>query len=574
MGPVVVHSSDTISYANAAFCALVGATSTSEVLDRRISSFTPESYRDNLRTQFDDLLRGDPPAHALELELDHVDGSQREVVAVSSPVEWDDVTQIQTTFVPLVDTADSDILSVREDAMNQAPVGITIADATREDLPLIYVNDAFIDITGYSRDEILGENCRVLQGEKTQAEPVRKMREAIAAEEPVTVELRNYRNDGSLFWNRVTISPIEDEDGAVKHFVGFQEDISDRKLYEQEKTLFEKYAETSDQVMFTTDVDGTIEYVNPAFERVTGYTDGEAIGENPRLLKSAEQDPSFYEDLPDTIGGDGIWGAEITNRAKSGELYDVHQTIVPISNGSGEVTHYIAIERSITDERIKAQVLDVLNRVLRHNVRTSINVIDGYAEQLEGGLPPDQKRIAISAIRDRTTDLRKVSEQLTAIQNLLEGRASSSPLGLDHMERVVDKIRMEYPDASISLSSEVEPTLEIKNGSIFQIALETAIENAITHCDQDQPVVDIRISGTTDVDRLAVEIADNGPGIPDCEWEIIRAGAETPLQHTSGVGLWILYWSVTALGGTVERSENEPRGTVLTLEIPIVDTSA
>jgi sensor histidine kinase regulating citrate/malate metabolism len=72
---------------------------------------------------------------------------------------------------------------------------------------------------------------------------------------------------------------------------------------------------------------------------------------------------------------------------------------------------------------------------------------------------------------------------------------------------------------------------------------------------------------------VSIEIADNGPGIPDSEWEIIKTGLETPLQHTSGIGLWILYWSVTAMGGTVERAANEPRGTVLTVEIPLVPES-
>ncbi|ADJ15270.1 bacterio-opsin activator domain-containing protein [Halalkalicoccus jeotgali] len=120
-----------------------------------------------------------------------------------------------------------------ERAIDEAPIGITIADATREDDPLIYINDAFERLTGYPPEETLGTNCRFLQGERTAAEPVATMREAIEAEEPTSVELRNYRKDGTEFWNKVDIAPIH-EDGDVTHFVGFQTDVTARKRAERE----------------------------------------------------------------------------------------------------------------------------------------------------------------------------------------------------------------------------------------------------------------------------------------------------------------------------------------------------
>jgi PAS domain S-box-containing protein len=98
---------------------------------------------------------------------------------------------------------------------------------------MIYANEGFRRITGYPEDEILGQNCRFLQGEETDEEPVRKMREAIEAGESVSVELLNYRKDGTEFWSEVQISPIADEDGEVSNFVGFQQDISERKRKER-----------------------------------------------------------------------------------------------------------------------------------------------------------------------------------------------------------------------------------------------------------------------------------------------------------------------------------------------------
>jgi PAS domain S-box-containing protein len=122
--------------------------------------------------------------------------------------------------------------ALKERAMDEAPVGITISDPSLPDNPLVYVNDAYERLTGYSRDEIVGRNCRVLQGPETRDEPVAEMRRAIEAGERVSVELRNYRKDGTEFWNRVDIAPIY-EDGDITNFVGFQTDVTRRVLAEE-----------------------------------------------------------------------------------------------------------------------------------------------------------------------------------------------------------------------------------------------------------------------------------------------------------------------------------------------------
>lgn len=118
--------------------------------------------------------------------------------------------------------------AVKERAMEETPVGITITDPSFDDNPLVYVNDAFVRITGYDRDDILGRNCRFLQGPDSDPDAVAAMRDAIAAEQPVTVELVNYRADGSRFWNEVTIFPLRNDDGDVTHFAGFQNDVTAR----------------------------------------------------------------------------------------------------------------------------------------------------------------------------------------------------------------------------------------------------------------------------------------------------------------------------------------------------------
>lgn len=117
-------------------------------------------------------------------------------------------------------------LELKNRAMDEAPVGIVITDPTQDDNPIIYANERFQQLTGYDEDEILGRNCRFLQGEDTDPEPVATMREAVDNQEPLTVELRNYRNDGTEFWTRVSIAPVKNDDGNVTHFVGFQQDVT------------------------------------------------------------------------------------------------------------------------------------------------------------------------------------------------------------------------------------------------------------------------------------------------------------------------------------------------------------
>lgn len=124
--------------------------------------------------------------------------------------------------------------AVKARAVNEAPVGVTISDPSRADNPLVYVNDTYQELTGYEFEDIVGENCRVLQGPDSEPDAIEEMRTAIDDERPVTVELKNYRKDGTEFWNEVTIAPVYDDRGELANYVGFQNDITARKEAELE----------------------------------------------------------------------------------------------------------------------------------------------------------------------------------------------------------------------------------------------------------------------------------------------------------------------------------------------------
>jgi diguanylate cyclase (GGDEF)-like protein/PAS domain S-box-containing protein len=124
---------------------------------------------------------------------------------------------------------------VLQRAVTAAAQGITIADASDPDFPLVYVNPAFSRLTGYAPAEALGRNCRVLQGPDTDADAVATLHEALHAAREATAVLLNYRRDGTPFWNEVGLSPVRDDAGRLTHFIGYQVDVTDR--VERERAL-------------------------------------------------------------------------------------------------------------------------------------------------------------------------------------------------------------------------------------------------------------------------------------------------------------------------------------------------
>ena len=128
-----------------------------------------------------------------------------------------------------------DELHTRDRAIAAASNGITLADPSQPDCPLVYVNEAFLRMTGYSTEEVLGRNCRFLQGEDTDSHAVTELREAIRQERTCHVSFLNYRKDGSPFWNEVTVSPVRNVRGDLTHFVGVQADVTARHEADAER---------------------------------------------------------------------------------------------------------------------------------------------------------------------------------------------------------------------------------------------------------------------------------------------------------------------------------------------------
>ena len=197
-----------------------------------LSFYHPED-RPRMETAIDRAIE---EGESFDLELRIVTADDvRWVRTLGRPAREDgDTVRLRGTFQDITERKERErTLRLRTRAMDEAGVGISIADASEPNTPLVYVNDAFTDITGYDREAALGANCRFLQGPETEETAVDVVRMAIEREETRTTELLNHRADGTPFWNELTVTPVADSTGETSHFIGIQRDVTSRKRRER-----------------------------------------------------------------------------------------------------------------------------------------------------------------------------------------------------------------------------------------------------------------------------------------------------------------------------------------------------
>jgi len=188
-------------------------------------------------------------------------------------------------------------LAIHDAAMEATSCGISISDARQPDMPLIYVNRAFIELSGYSEEHVLGKNCRFLQGDDRDQDARHIIREALNTGSHCQVLLRNYRKDGSFFWNELIISPIHNDAGEVTHFVGVQNDVTDREEARQETAA--KLHKEADLDFITEDLDDLIHSSIEGLNRVKGIVG--SLRNFSRLDEAEEKVASLKECIESTL---------------------------------------------------------------------------------------------------------------------------------------------------------------------------------------------------------------------------------------------------------------------------------
>jgi PAS domain S-box-containing protein len=235
---------------------------------------------------------------------------------------------------------------------------------------ITYVNEKFCAISKYSREELIGQNHRILNSGHHPKGFFMQMYHSIARGEVWHGEICNRAKDGSIYWVDTTIVPFVATDGKPRQYVAIRADITERKQAEEalkeslaaserarKELADQKFALDQHAIVAVTDVQGTITYVNEKFCAISKYSREELIGQNHRILNSSHHPKEFFQQMYHSIARGEVWHAEICNRAKDGSIYWVDTTIVPFVAADGKPRQYVAIRADITERKRAEEAL-------------------------------------------------------------------------------------------------------------------------------------------------------------------------------------------------------------------------
>ncbi len=248
---------------------------------------------------------------------------------------------------------------------------------------------------------------------------VRALRELMKAGQRFSeAEFRMVAADNRVVWVHEKVRGVEGVGSHPAQLRGVILDITESKRAVEERARLSSAVEQTAESVMITDLEGNIVYVNPAFERVTGYRRAEVMGKNPRILKSGRHDAEFYRQLWGTIVGGGAWSGFVHNKRKDGTVYEAESLISPVRDGTGLVVNYVAVQRDVTHERLleaqlrQAQKMEAVGRLaggIAHDFNNLLTIIAGYSQlaldQLGGREPLTGHVAEIRKASDRAASL-------------------------------------------------------------------------------------------------------------------------------------------------------------------------
>lgn len=590
---------------NPAFANILGR-NVAATLCLSYEEITPPEYAEQEQAQLRSLEKNGRYG-PVEREYLHQDGHRvpvrmqgMRIELEGEPFIWssvEDVTGLKAAEAELRRTQTEAAIALYRRAMEASSVSMSIADATAPDQPLIYVNPAFERITGYTKKETLGRNCRFLQGAYRDQPGLQEIRAAIAEEREGRALLHNYRKDGRPFWNELVITPVHDGSGKLTHFIGISQDVSQRlEMVEALKTSETRLRSVLESVVdgiIVIDERGGIESFNTAAEHIFGYLAKEVVGLNvsmlmPEPFRSAHDGylRNYLETGRERIIG---IGREVTGRHKDGSTFPMDLAVSPVYVGDKRCFTGIvrditerkrldweliqALEAAIAGSRAKSEFLSSMS----HELRTPMNAILGFSQllALDPGLTSEQADNA----REIVTAGRHL---LTLINEVLDlARIESGKLTLS-ME----------PVQLVELINECSAMVE--SGAIRQ---GLAFHRDMAHC-QDRWVRADRLrlkqvllnlmSNAVKYNReggsvqmacefksnglVRMAVTDSGPGIPEDKLNELftpfnRLGLEAGSIEGSGIGLVISKRLVEMMGGEIGVDSRPGEGCTFWVEM-------
>ena len=290
------------------------------------------------------------------------------------------------------------------------------------------------------------------------------------------------------------------------------------------------------------DGDRPLEYVNDAFLDQTGYDRADVLGRNCRFLQGPETDPERIAELRRAIEEREPTTVELLNYRADGTPFWNEVTVAPVPDDTGTVTHFVGFQMDVTGRKRRERAFSVVNRVLRHNLRNDLTVVRGNARRLSERLDGERSDIAERVVRsaDGLVELGKKAREL---EEVISEETTPRPVDVaDIAASVAATLREEYPDAAVRVEMPDEPT--VLATTHLEAVLRELGENALEYAGSE-----VTFRSRRSEDEIAIEVIDEGDGLPEIEKEVLRTGTETQLSHGQGLGLRLVSMMVTDTGG-------------------------
>ena len=397
---------------------------------------------------------------------------------------------------------------------------------------------------------------------------------------------------GKFLFLDVHKAPLYDNTGQLIGVVGSARDVTAAKEVENQLRKLSQAVEQSPASVVITDLKGTIEYVNPKFTEVTGYTLEEAIGQNPRILKSGEQPSEVYTELWKTISSGKKWKGEFLNKKKNGELFWESAQISPIKNEKGELLYYLGVKEDITEwKRAEAQLIKAKDKAeesdrlktaflhnISHEIRTPMNAIIGFSALLsEPDLTDESKAYFIENITNGSNHLLSIINDIVDISSIEAGivRISKEKILINStLKRLEDQFSLRSREKGIELrtvkSLPDEDAIIIADNTKFIQVITNLLNNAFKFTERGT----IEFGYKPGKDFIEFYVSDTGIGIPgdqltrifDRFYQVDFKMAR--LSEGTGLGLSISKSFVELMGGKIWVVSEMGKGSTFFFTLP------
>ncbi len=464
-----------------------------------------------------------------------------------------------------------------------------------QDFKFAYVNEALAKTFGYEVDEIIDKLGPLdLTHPDDRPRVIENVNKRVAGEiESIRYDFKGLKKDGSVVYVEVHGRRIEYA-GKVG-VIGTLVDITSQKKAEEGWIKLSEAVRYSPVGIIITNRDGIIEYANPKFTEITGYSQEEVVGYTPRILKFGHYTDDFYKTLWNTILSGNVWSGEMLNRKKNGELYWENLTISPIKDNKGEITHFVAIKEDITEKRemiqqlvearLKAEESDRLKSAflanISHEVRTPLNAMLGFAQILY--LQPVTKDEVVSfakIIYKRGQDLLRLFNDIIEISFIDTHQLIVSPK-VDKVLPLINDVYATFAtseeflgkDVELRIGKTVDEDLEFST-DFFRVkqVLYNLIHNALKFTQKG--FVEFGCSLQED-GNLLFYVKDTGIGIPESKKDYVFGRFQqldtdflTRPYQGLGLGLAITREIVNLLGGKIWFESTVGKGTSFYFTLP------